>query len=70
MKCILILSRGGQETLHRFDEPAYPEAHAKSEVLIRKEWTERQANFPFTKELPAEATLFCESFTWQNWKEK
>jgi len=70
MKWILVLNRDGQETTHRFDEPAYPEAKAKSEDLIRKEWQERQREFPFTEEFPAEATLFCESFTWQNWKKK
>lgn len=71
MKCILTLSRNGQETLHRFDDvKTLEEAGTKSEAIIQKEWRERQAEFPFTEELPADATLFCESHTWQKWRKK
>jgi hypothetical protein len=70
MKCILILRRDGQEITHRFDATTLENAEVQSEVLIQKEWRERQMSFPFTKEFPAEATLFCESHTWKDWKEK
>lgn len=71
MKCILALSRDGKETLHRFDGVKTPEeAKNVAYEMIKKEWQERQREFPFTKEFPATGTLFCESFTWEGWKSK
>lgn len=60
IKWILILSRDGTETLHRLEASTPKEAVAKSAILARKEWKERQEQFPFTSESPPSAILFCE----------
>ncbi|MDP2665078.1 MAG: hypothetical protein Q8P23_00275 [bacterium] len=60
IKWILILSRDGNETLHRFEAQTPEEAIAKSAVLAKKEWEERQEQFPFTPEPPPGAILFYE----------
>lgn len=56
---VAFLVRDGEEIKHhRFHAPTPEEALSKSEEFAKTEWRERQQEFPFTPELPADVILF------------
>jgi len=62
---IVILKRDGVEVgNHQFHADTEQEAVEKAELFIKKEHAERQSEFPFTKEYPANAVLFREFRKW------
>lgn len=56
---IVILKRGGQEIRRsEFHAAEEKEAIERVEFILKKELQERQREFPFTQEYPANAVLY------------
>lgn len=63
---MVFLVKDGEEIKHhRFHALTPEEALTKSEEFAKAEWEERQREFPFTPEFPADVVLFQLFHKWQ-----